>query len=171
MGRQFQKQGTYQNTGDYGHSGDMQEIVNKVIEELGKSSNTCSITMKRHYEKNTCVVNYNGTNLPVKTCKYSESCILELPTLTGYDFSGWTYTGDNGTSTKFQSGYDMKTIITDKTKAPSTTGCKVFLDPNWDLHIYMITYKGPEPRTNDSANPSTYTIESAQIDLKRPLKI
>ncbi|MCR5412272.1 MAG: hypothetical protein K6E76_04795 [Patescibacteria group bacterium] len=128
------------------------------------------LNLYAHFEPNTCVI-HTQTNKGNWECKYNQDCILPLPSRDGYDFSGWTYTGDTGTATRFQSGYNMKAIITQKTAAPSTTGCTIPLTANWDLHIYTITYKGPEPRTNDSANPDKYSIESAKIDLKRPLKI
>ena len=78
---------------------------------------------------------------------------IELTWKDYYDFSGWYL--DNTFSSKF----DFSTIITWNTT----------LFAYWDPIIYHITYE-LNGWTNNPENPSTYTIESNNINLKAPTK-
>ena len=67
-----------------------------------------------------------------------------------YDFEGW-YKGD----TKF----DFSTLITEN----------ITLTAKWTPHVYSITYE-LYGGTNNSENPSSYTVETPTITLKAPTK-
>lgn len=93
-----------------------------------------------------------GTNSPFNPTSYtidSGQIALNEPTRTGYDFLGWTYNG--------------KTV----TEVDPAWIENVTLVANWRAHTYSITYE-LNGGTNNSSNPTTYTIESNTITLKDP---
>ncbi|MDY4849533.1 MAG: InlB B-repeat-containing protein [Bacilli bacterium] len=102
---------------------------------------------------NYFTVNYvlnGGTNSSSNPTSYtidSSKIALQEPTRTGYDFTGWTYNGRTVTE------IDPNWIE------------NITLVANWNVHDYSITYE-LNGGTNDSSNPSSYTIESSTITLK-----
>lgn len=109
----------------------------------------------------TYFINYNlngGTNSASNPTTYTNTMtsdiILEDPTRTGYEFTGW-YENSSCTGTK------VTTI------AQGSTGDKT-LYAGWKAIDYTISYElngGTEP-----GNPVSYTIETADITLKNPTK-
>ena len=86
---------------------------------------------------------FNPTNYTIDTNRIT----LNNPIRTGYDFTGWTYNGE--TVTEIDPNWiDNITLIA-----------------NWKIHDYSITYE-LNGGTNDSSNPSSYTVESSTINLK-----
>lgn len=104
----------------------------------------------------TYTINYvlnGGTNNSSNPTSYtidSNKIALLEPTRTGYDFAGWTYNG--------------RTV----TEVDPSWAENVTLVANWRAHAYSITYE-LNGGTNDSSNPSTYTIESS-FTLNSPTK-
>ena len=102
---------------------------------------------------NYFTVNYilnGGTNSSSNPKSYtidSGRIILNEPTRTGYDFTGWSYNGK---------------IVTE---VDPTWIDNITLVANWRAHTYSISYE-LNGGTNSSSNPSSYTIESSSITLK-----
>lgn len=94
----------------------------------------------------------NDSNNPTSYTIDSNKITLYEPTRAGYDFTGWTYNG--------------KTV----TEIDPTWIDNVTLVANWRAHTYSITYK-LNGGTNDSSNPTSYTIESDDITLNNPSRI
>ena len=98
-------------------------------------------------------ITYNmddGTNNAANPATYTiedADIVLADPTKAGYDFTGWT-PGD--------------------TIAAGSMGDQVF-DAAWTPTVYTITYN-MDGGTNNAANPTTYTIEDADIVLGNPTK-
>ena len=114
---------------------------------------TANHTIDVVYEATTYTITYNlngGTNDPSNPSIYTvedAEIVLADPTKTGYDFAGWA---------------------PDDTIPAGSTGDKVF-DAAWTPTAYTITYN-LDGGTNDSSNPSTYTVEDAEIVLADPSK-
>lgn len=102
---------------------------------------------------NYFTVNYvlnGGTNSSSNPTSYtidSNRIALNKPTRTDYDFTEWTYNGETVTE------IDPNWIN------------NITLVANWKAHDYSITYE-LNGGTNNSSNPSSYTIESSTITLK-----
>lgn len=102
---------------------------------------------------NCFTISYNlngGTNNPYNPTSYtieSTSLTLREPTRTGYDFLGWQYKGDYVTKIN-----------------PSWLE-NIGLNAVWRKHTYSISYE-LNGGTNDSSNPTSYTIDSSTITLK-----
>lgn len=96
----------------------------------------------------------NATGNPTTYNVESETIPLESATRTGYTFGGW-YTDANLTAPKSQ--------ITS-----GSTG-SITLYAKWNIITYTITYN-VDDETNAGGNPTTYTIESAKIDLANATK-
>ena len=96
-----------------------------------------------------------GTNNPNNPTSYTiESSNMSLlsPTKAGYDFAGWTYKGDYVTEIN-PNWIENITLVA-----------------NWKEHPYSITYE-LNGGTNNSSNPTSYTIESSAISLKDPSRL
>ncbi|MGN0387107.1 MAG: InlB B-repeat-containing protein [Lachnospiraceae bacterium] len=109
----------------------------------------------------TYFINYNlngGTNSASNPTTYTNTMtsdiILEDPTRTGYEFTGW-----------YESSSCSGTPIT--TIAQGSTGDKT-LYAGWKAISYTITYNLNGGSV--SGNPTTYTIESDDITLNNPTK-
>ena len=102
---------------------------------------------------NYFIVSYNlngGTNNDSNPTSYtidSNDITLYEPTRTGYDFTGWTYNGRAVTEIDPDWIEDVALIA------------------NWGAHSYSITYE-LNGGTNNSSNPTNYTIESSTITLR-----
>lgn len=102
---------------------------------------------------NYFTVNYvlnGGTNDLTNPTSYtidSNRIALNKPTRTDYDFTEWTYNGETVTE------IDPNWIN------------NITLVANWKAHDYSIAYE-LNGGTNNSSNPSSYTIESNIITLK-----
>lgn len=73
------------------------------------------------------------------------------PTRTGYNFGGWLYAG---------STFNFDTIIAQD----------IILEAEWNPINYTINYVLGTGATNDTNNPSTYTIETETFNLLEPTK-
>ena len=104
-----------------------------------------SLVLKLYYDRAKYTVTFdakNGTNVPDQIVKYKEKAEQPTnPSKRGYTFGGWQEVGKTGT-------YNFNTEITsDK-----------HLEAIWNPVSYRINYV-LNGGTNDSSNPSTYTIE------------
>ncbi|MBQ3644658.1 MAG: InlB B-repeat-containing protein [Candidatus Riflebacteria bacterium] len=110
-------------------------------------------------ETYTITIDLNGGILDKTTIEYTaetESFDLPTPTKEGYDFLGWT-------------GSETTVPLTPMTIKQGTTGDKTFT-ANWSLEDYSITYNNVAGCTFETANPTTYNIESDEITLSKPTK-
>ena len=73
------------------------------------------------------------------------------PTREGYQFTGWTYAGEEWSFLDHTVSFDMT------------------LDANWKRINYSITYR-LNGGTNSISNPSTYTVESNTITFANPTR-
>ncbi len=89
----------------------------------------------------------NNSSNPTSYTIDSSKITLREPTRTGYDFTGWTYNG--------------RTV----TEVDPTWIDNITLVANWRAHTYSISYE-LDGGTNNSSNPTSYTIESSTITLK-----
>ena len=96
----------------------------------------------------------NNPNNPTTFTAFDDTITLLSPSKTGYTFSGWY--SDPGFEERV---YDI----------PSGTSSDVELYAKWKVISYTITYL-LNGGTNNSGNPSTYTIED-EITLLNPSKI
>lgn len=96
----------------------------------------------------------SGTN-PASYTIESTDITLNNPTKTGYIFAGWTGTG-------------LAEATTNVTIATGSIGDRTYT-ATWEVETYTITYKGLEG-AEVSANPTTYTIETATFTLNNPTK-
>lgn len=89
----------------------------------------------------------NNSSNPTSYTINSNKITLEEPTRSGYDFVGWTYNG--------------KTV----TEVDPLWIDNITLIANWRTNTYFITYE-LNGGTNNSSNPTSYTIESSTFTLK-----
>lgn len=82
-------------------------------------------------------------------------------TRTGYTFAGWATSA--GGDVVYADGAEVSNLAT-------TDGAVIELFAKWTLIDYPITYNGVDEATFATANPTTYTIESAAITLNNPSK-
>ena len=89
----------------------------------------------------------------------SATITLASPSRNGYAFNGWF------TTSTFDEGTAVTTI-------PAGSHEDMVLFAKWSLNTYTITYNlngsTAAPATNNSSNPTSYTIESATIALANP---
>ena len=110
-------------------------------------------------ETYTITIDLNGGILDKTTIEYTaetESFDLPTPTKDGYTFLGWT-------------GSETTVPLTPMTIKQGSTGNKTFT-ANWSLIDYNITYNNVSGCTFETANPTTYNIESDEITLSKPTK-
>ncbi len=128
----------------------------KDITEIGVGSyGDITITAKWQAEQlnDKCTVTFNaagGREVAKKITVKGTTVSEPSTTMDYYDFEGW-YKDD----TKF----DFSTSITEN----------ITLTAKWAPHVYPITYE-LYGGTNNSENPSSYTVESETITLKAPTK-
>ncbi|MBQ3455213.1 MAG: InlB B-repeat-containing protein [Synergistaceae bacterium] len=108
-------------------------------------------SIKYHLDGGTASDNPTAYNIESGDLK------LKSPTKKGYEFEGWTLSGD-------QSGE----ISSDVTIPTGTIGNREYI-ANWKLVIYTISYDLKEGTVSPS-NPSRYTIETETFTLNNPLK-
>ena len=80
---------------------------------------------------------------------------------TGYAFAGWATSAD---------GDVVYTDQAEVSNLTTTQGANVELFAKWTAIEYTITYNGVNGATFETANPTTYTIESAAITLNNPTR-
>ena len=125
---------------------------------LTSSKYNADISLTARYSAITYLITYEldgGTNNPNNPTSYTiESSNMSLlsPTKAGYDFAGWTYKGDYVTEIN-PNWIENITLVA-----------------NWKEHPYSITYE-LNGGTNNSSNPTSYTIESSAISLKDPSRL
>ena len=95
-----------------------------------------------------------GKTNPEEYTVESEDIVLNKPTKESYTFAGWTGTELNG-------------IVENVTIAKGSTGNREYI-ANWTPSDYTITYNLNGGTA--TGNPSTYTIESDDINLNKPTK-
>lgn len=107
----------------------------------------------------TLTINPNGGTYDGKTTNttvtqnYNTTYTVANPTRTGYTFNGWTNSGSgsiSGTTYTFGAGDGTLTA-------------------NWTAYTYTITYN-LDGGSVATANPTTYTIETADFTLNNPTK-
>ncbi len=86
----------------------------------------------------------------------TEDITLNNPTKEGYEFLGWTSS-------------EVTAPLTPMTIKQGTTGDQTFT-ANWSPKSYSITYNNIDGCTFETANPTTYNIESDEITLFNPTK-
>ena len=80
---------------------------------------------------------------------------------TGYAFAGWATSAD---------GDVVYTDQAEVSNLTTTQGANVELFAKWTAIEYTITYNGVNGATFETANPTTYTIESDAITLNNPTR-
>lgn len=125
-------------------------------------------TLTANWRANTYKVAFNGNGatggtMAAQSMTYNAKAALTTNTLTrtGYDFAGWN-TSANGTGTAYADGATV-------TNLSATDGTTVTLYAQWKAHTYSITYT-MNGGTGASSNPTSYTIESADIALAAPTR-
>lgn len=98
-----------------------------------------------------------GQSNPTSYDINSENFSPMNPTKKGYDFDGWLLSGDNTGG-----------MSRDLTIPQGTTGNREYI-AQWKLHIYTLSYD-LNGGTVTPDNPSSYTIESVDIELRSPDK-
>lgn len=96
----------------------------------------------------------SGANPTSYTIESTDITLIN-PTKTGYVFKGWTGTG-------------LTEATANVTIATGSIGDRTYT-ATWEVETYTITYKGLEGAVV-SANPTTYTIETATFTLNNPTK-
>jgi len=114
----------------------------------------------------TIILNSDGTDGAEKKeipCEYDQIITFEGNELekAGYTLTAFT-TKENGTGTKYTVGKNYKNLLTED-------GKEINLYANWKKTTYTITYN-LDGGKNDNKNPKTYTIDSADFELKPPTK-
>jgi uncharacterized repeat protein (TIGR02543 family) len=109
----------------------------------------------------TVTFNANKGSGTMAAQSYTENISQNLAantfTRAGYDFAGWNTQADgNGTSYRDRDAIAIASNMT--------------LYAQWQLHTYTINYN-LDGGTNNSSNPSTYTIESDAITLAEPTRL
>ena len=91
----------------------------------------------------------------------SQNKALTEPTKSGYDFGGYSVTGQTSGSNSSASN----TTLT----IPAYAYGDVTVTAAWDVHTYTISYT-MNGGTSDPVNPTTYTILSSAINLTNPTR-
>ncbi|SFB17284.1 Listeria/Bacterioides repeat-containing protein [Acetitomaculum ruminis DSM 5522] len=136
-------------------------LYNKTFYKLTRNNNSV-IKLYAKWQLNKYTINYklsggnNNTSNPTSYTVTSANIVLKKPTKTGYIFVGW-YKDSN-----------YKNRLADDTIKSGSTG-NITLYAKWQLKKYKITYK-LEGGKNNTDNPSTYTITTPNITLKKPTK-
>ena len=104
-----------------------------------------------------------GTMSKISSISYSTKKTLTANAFkrTGYTFTGWNRKAD-GSST----AYADKAVVS---KLSSTNGATVTLYAQWKKNTYKITYV-LNGGTNNSGNPTAYTVTASTKTLKSPTK-
>lgn len=122
---------------------------------LDAKKHSASIDLKAQYNATTYNISYNlnGGSSSYLPNKYNteQSISIPNPTKNGYTFLGWT-------------SLDLTTPTIDYILPIGSTGNKKYT-ANWTANTYSITYE-LNGGTNNSSNPTTYTMESNTITLK-----
>ena len=105
------------------------------------------------YELNGGTVSLDN---PAKYTIESEDITLTNPAKTGYTLDGWTGTSVDVTESK------------DVTILKGSTGNREYT-ANWTLNVYVLSYDLDGGMVSPD-NPTSYTVESADIKLTRPTK-
>ena len=122
-----------------------------------------NVTLYTYWALETYTITYtdeqHGTVSPANPTSYtylSDAIVLRNPVKTGWTFLGWT--GSNGTTPQ-----------TSVTIAKNSTGNKSYT-ANWQINTYTISYTDPQNGTVSPANPTSYTVDTANITLRNPVK-
>ena len=120
------------------------------------TANWQKITYKISFDLNGGELGEGQTN-PTSYDIESEKFSPNAPTKKGYDFEGWLLSGDT-----------TGTVSKDLTIPTGTTGDREYI-AQWSLHVYALSYD-LQGGIASPYNPTSYTIESADIKLTRPTK-
>ena len=105
----------------------------------------------------TFVANGHGVAPPAKHVDFGSTAAAPVAPITdGYTFGGW-YTTAECTG----DAYDFDNTVVNN---------NLTLYAKWTLSVYTITYLGVDNATFESANPTTYTMESPAITLSNPTR-
>ena len=121
--------------------------------------NAVGYTISYDYASGTAPATGNPTTYDVSAT--AQTLTLNEPTRKGYTFAGWTVTNTASTSKATVSGNTV-TI-------PANSYGNFKLTAKWTIIEYTITYN-LDDGTVATANPSTYTIETATFTLNNPTK-
>lgn len=103
----------------------------------------------------------NGNITYVKAYFGQAMPATNMPTKRGYKFCGYYYFEDNGSKT-FYYNSDMSSA------RDWDRDYNCVLHAEWQIIVYSITYGNLKDGVNPTANPTTYTVESAKITLAIP---
>ena len=135
------------------------------IESTSKSGESYQIVLEPVMTAKQIVVNFvpdNGGSLSSHILIYGvASHSFPVPSKAGYTFQGW-YDGVNGTGVKYSDSTGALLRNWDKT---NTTTLYAY----WTIIPYTITYT-MNGGTNNSANPSSYTVETTSVVFADPTK-
>lgn len=134
-----------------------------------KKGCTGNITLYAKWTANKYSIVYNGNGstsgkmTATTGCKYATSYKLKDNAFkrTGYKFTGWN-TKKDGSGTSYANKASVK-------KLSSKSGGKITLYAQWKKVKYTITYKLNKGK-NSSKNPSSYSVTTATIKLKKPTR-
>jgi len=117
---------------------------------------------------NTYTVSFNanggeGDAMAAQNYTYdtAQNLTANTYTRTGYTFAEWATTADG------EKAYDDQQSVSNLT---AELNGNVELFAKWTAIEYTITYNGVNGATFETANPTTYTIESAAITLNNPTR-
>ena len=132
------------------------EFTSTVVTEIAKGTSG-KITLYAHYIINQYTISFEsngGTTVADITQNFStEVTAPEAPAKNGYEFAGWY------TDSSLNNKYTFTTMPAEN----------ITLYAKWNIVTYKIKYN-LDGGTNNSSNPSSYKITSADITLKAPTK-
>ena len=122
------------------------------------STDKDTVNLYAIWSRDTYTITYNldGGTLTGETTTYNvddADITLPTPTKSGYTFKGWTD----------EAGNSVTSIPT------GSTGPKAF-NANWEIITYEISYTLGENATVDPANPTTYTVDTAEFTFNNPTR-
>lgn len=149
------------------------EFMPDLSEEVESDSNNIyTIILEPVLIPKTVTIAYNtnsNSTLDNTTIAYNKTIgtyTFDIPTKNGYQFLGW-YDGNDANATQYSNSNGVlirNWDIGGEEDCPTVT-----LYAKWKIIEYTITYVLNDG-TNDSGNPSSYTVETATINLLKPSK-
>lgn len=132
------------------------KFTSAVVTEIKPGTNG-ELTFYANYSINKYTINFNsngGTDVEAIAQNYATAVIAPpTPAKNGYSFAGWY------SDSTLKNAYTFNTIPAEN----------ITLYAKWNLETYKITYN-LAGGTNNSQNPAAFTINSADITLKDPIK-
>lgn len=127
-----------------------------VSQDVTLTASFTTLTYNLTYDLANGALPEGKTNPATYTVETADFTLVN-PTLTGYDFAGWT-------------GTDLSAATVEVKIAKGSTGDRSFT-ATWTPTAYAITYDLAGGKLADGeSNPTTYTLESDAITLKNPTR-